>query len=272
MAENGLFTAVPVEYAVAVDRYLDAMHLRSASRRVYRIALVTWAWALVGRPVPAGAARRGAVPPAWPLRLLDDPVAPGRMRSALAERNALVGPATAERELSIVRGAIAWWRSQGWVLADPLAGLRPAPSTGVPSPPLSDEQVAAVFALPVALREQVCWRLIRESGAPVERVLALNTDDIDVPAGRSKGRHPVIWGVATARLLPLHLLGRVGGPLFLTERRAPYGVPRLDRCPITGRSRLSYRRAAELFTAATGPLDPDGRGWTLRRLRPRAPD
>lgn len=30
---------------------------------------------------------------------------------------------------------------------------------------------------------------------------------------------------------------------------------------------MSYRRAAELFTAATAPLDPAGRGWTLHQLQ-----
>ena len=29
---------------------------------------------------------------------------------------------------------------------------------------------------------------------------------------------------------------------------------------------MSYRRAAEIFTAATAPLDPAGRGWTLHQL------
>jgi integrase/recombinase XerD len=29
---------------------------------------------------------------------------------------------------------------------------------------------------------------------------------------------------------------------------------------------MSYRRAAEIFTALTGPLDPAGRGWTLHQL------
>jgi hypothetical protein len=30
---------------------------------------------------------------------------------------------------------------------------------------------------------------------------------------------------------------------------------------------MSYRRAAEIFTALTRPLDPVGRGWTLHQLR-----
>ena len=29
---------------------------------------------------------------------------------------------------------------------------------------------------------------------------------------------------------------------------------------------MSYRRAAEIFTSATVPLDPAGRGWTLHQL------
>ncbi|MEU6854559.1 hypothetical protein ABZ901_32075, partial [Actinacidiphila alni] len=67
--------------------------------------------------------------------------------------------------------------------------------------------------------------------------------------------------------LPMLVVGRAAGPLFLTDRRAPAGTPAADRCPYTGRARLSYRRAAEIFTAATRTLDPAGRGWTLRQLQ-----
>jgi integrase/recombinase XerD len=35
---------------------------------------------------------------------------------------------------------------------------------------------------------------------------------------------------------------------------------------VTGRARLSYRRAAELFTTATRPLS-EGDGWVLHQLR-----
>ena len=50
--------AAPIEYTVAVDRYLDQAALSVASRRVYRISLIGWAWPLVGKPVPSGAERR----------------------------------------------------------------------------------------------------------------------------------------------------------------------------------------------------------------------
>ncbi|MFE4756546.1 transposase [Streptomyces mirabilis] len=40
---------------------------------------------------------------------------------------------------------------------------------------------------------------------------------------------------------------RTRGPLFLTDRKAPGGTPTRDVCPETGRARLSYRRAEEIF-------------------------
>src|ERR1700727_59674 len=41
----------PVEYAVAVPRYLAAAPLGAASRRIYQVSLTSWAWPLVGRPL-----------------------------------------------------------------------------------------------------------------------------------------------------------------------------------------------------------------------------
>ncbi|MFC4531673.1 site-specific recombinase [Sphaerisporangium dianthi] len=264
-------SVAPVEYAVAIDHYLATLRLGEASRRIYRIALATWAWPLVGRTPPEGRARRGAVPPIVPLALLDAPGTASRLRSALNERAATADPRTVSRELSILRGALAWWRVRGWIHGDPLqvAGsrLRPPATPVAPHPVLTPVQVAQIFDLPADLREQTCWRLLYETAAPVERVLALNVDDLDVVRRRVRGVPSLRWGPGTARLLPLLLIGRTSGPLLLTRRRAAPGAPARDRCPVTGRGRLSYRRAAELFTAATGPLDPTGHGWTLRHLR-----
>ncbi|GII62455.1 hypothetical protein Skr01_25400 [Sphaerisporangium krabiense] len=409
-------TLAPVEYAVAVEHYLGTLRLAEASRRVYRIALATWAWSLVDRPPPEGRARRGAAPPIVPLALLDAPDAPHRLSVALAHRAAVADPRTIGRELSILRGAIAWWRTRGWITADPLRGLRPPPGQAAEPVALTSEQIEAIFALPVPLREKVCWRLLYETAAPIERLLALNVDDLDLgrmrvrahpensrsgtapngrsrtgtatgnrrpgtasgngrprtgtsapnapqagwapwadprvgtaaqtgrqagtagetgpwtgtapwtdprvgtgaetgrqagtaggtgpwtgtaprtdprvgmaaEAGRQGGTGPWVgadagtgpqagvvsemrWRAGTARLLALLLVGRAGGPVFLTERRAPSGTAPRDRCPVTGRGRLSYRRAAELFTVATRHLDPDGHGWTLRHLRAAGP-
>jgi integrase len=70
----------------------------------------------------------------------------------------------------------------------------------------------------------------------------------------------IVWQTGTARLLPRLLEGRRTGPVFLTNRRARVPLAAADLDPTSGRARLSYRRAAELFEAATG-------GWTLHQLR-----
>ncbi|MFB7956358.1 MULTISPECIES: hypothetical protein [unclassified Streptomyces] len=294
----------PVEYGAAVDRYLAAADLGSASRRVYRISLLGWAWPLVDRRAPTGRERRGARPPVVPLALLDAPEAAERLRRGLADRAGTARPRTLDRELACLRAATAWWSARGWIAADPAAGLTPptpgtdpapvpagAPvsvSAGAPVPavvvagpasviagPTADvpDRARAALALRAPLRELTLWHLLHESRAAVEQVLALDIDHLDLPRRRTKesAPGPLRWGPGTARLLPMLLAGRTAGPVFVTDRRAPAGTATADRCPVTGRGRLSYRRAAELFTTATRPLDPAGRGWTLLVLRDRTP-
>jgi hypothetical protein len=65
--------------------------------------------------------------------------------------------------------------------------------------------------------------------------------------------------------------------VFLTERRARIALAAADLDPATGRARLSYRRAEEIFNETTKPLaHPDitdsvqlanAPGWTLHDLR-----
>ncbi|BFV58345.1 hypothetical protein KCMC57_up34490 [Kitasatospora sp. CMC57] len=264
----------PVEYTVAVERYLAAAGgLGPGSRRIYRIALTTWAWPLADRPVPTGRERRRAQPPVLPLALLDSSRCAPRLGQALTRRAAESDVRTLNRELSILRSAVSWWRAQGWIRTDPLAGVRPQALPANGPTPLTAADLQSVFRLRVPLREQVTWRLLYETGATVERVLALDVDHLDLLHRRS--RHPadtpsLHWRAGAARLLPLLVVGRADGPLFLTDRRAPARTPSGDLCPYSGRGRLSYRRAAELFTGATRSLDPAGRGWTLRQLRTAA--
>ena len=265
----------PVEYAVAVDAYLGQAPLSAASRRVYRISLAAWAWPLVGRPIPTGARRRGVLPPVVPLALLDDPAAPGRLAAALADRAAGADARTVNRELSALRGAVGWWQDLGWIRADPTAGLRHRPPDQLAAP-LSTEQVTALFRLPASLREQAFWRLLHDSGAPAVAVLALDAGQLDLErhqvrdaAGGARGGAPAIaWDEPAGQLLRWLLAGRTWGPLFVTGRRGRTGTARAaaDLCRPTGQARLSYRRAAEIFTAATRPLDPAGCGWTLHQL------
>ena len=263
----------PVEYAVAVDRYLAEAPLGDASRRIYRISLTSWAWALVGRRPPTGAGRRGAAPPVVPLALLDSGEAGLRLGAGLADRAAATDPRTVNRELSALRSAVGWWQDRGWITADPTAGLAHL-ARAAPVPALTSGQVDELFRARAALREQALWRVIYDSGAHVDDVLGLDAGRLDLagrgaPVGASPhGRYAWIrWQDGTGRLLGWLLAGRSYGPVFLTQRRAPAGAAPADVCPVTGRARMSYRRAAEIFSTVTRPLDPHGRGWTLGQLR-----
>jgi hypothetical protein len=270
----GLAGAHPVEYSVAVERYLAAADLRPASRRIYRISLTSWAWPLVGKPPPHGTSRRGARPPVVPLAMLDDDAAAGKLAAAVADRARQAGARTVNRELSALRGAIWWWQDQRWIQRDPAAGLRHLAALPVAGPPLTGPQLAALWRCPAGLREQALWHLLHDCAAPMAAVLGLDAGQVDlsrrsarVPAGPAD-HIDVGWSESTGTLLGWLLAGRRHGPVFLTGRRAPGQAAAGVICPLTGRARMSYRRAAEIFTSCTRPLDPAGRGWTLHQLRP----
>ena len=262
---------VPVEYAVAVDRYLEQAVLGASSRRVYKISLAGWAWPLAGRPLPQGQGRRGAAPPVIPLALLDDHVARDRLAEALADRARRAGARTVGRELSALRSAVAWWLEAGWIARDPTAGLRAHGERSPVTAPLTARQLAALFTMPAPLREQAFWHLLHDTGVPAQVALAMDAGDVG-PGGRPRGIATARlglpgWSERTSDLIAWLLSGRSAGPVFLTNRRAAGSPSGPDVCPLTRRARMSYRRAAEIFTTTTMPLDPAGRGWTLHQLR-----
>jgi integrase/recombinase XerD len=261
---------VPVEYAVAVEEYLAQSSLGPASCRVYRISLTGWAWPLVGRAVPTGPQRRRAVPPVVPLALLDDLGADAKIATAVAERARVTDARTVNRELSALRSAIAWWQDQRWIRSDPTAGLhhlqrQPAGAA------LTAGQVDQIFRMAANLREHAFWRVLHDSSAHVGELLGLDVDQLDLSAHRVRpargGDVAIEWGEGTSQVLRWLLAGRSYGPVFVTDRRAPADAAAGDVCPVTRRGRMSYRRAAEIFTEVTRPLDPAGKGWTLQQLR-----
>jgi integrase len=257
----------PVEYAAAVERYLGQACLSPASRRVYRISLAAWAWPLVGQPAPRGDQRRGAVPPVIPLALLDDQATRARLTAALAARAASTDPRTVNRELSALRSAVGWWLDQRWIHTDPTAGLRHLATPAAALPPLTPDQVVRLFQATTSLRDHAFWRMLYDTGGPAGDVLRLDVGQLDLARHRARGPAAGLrWREGSTQLLRWLLAGRPDGPVFLTARRAPAGAARAHTCPVTGRARMSYRRAVEIFTAATVPLDPAGRGWTLHQL------
>lgn len=118
----------------------------------------------------------------------------------------------------------------------------------------------------IAVREKALWRMLFETAARANEVLLLNVEDLDlddrsaITIGKGGSAETIHWATGTARLLPRLIEDRTSGPVFLTDRRARRPMPANDTDRATGRVRLSYRRAAELFSEASG-------GWTLHQLR-----
>jgi integrase/recombinase XerC/integrase/recombinase XerD len=191
--------------------------------------------------------------------------------------------ATFNRHLDALRSATSYWIGQGWLSADPTRRLRRRGRAPDRTRALGAAEVEALFGMDVPIREKTLWTMLYETAARSSEVLALDIEDLDRRNRRSKVIRKgsavdiIVWQTGTARLLPRLLDGRTKGPVFLTDRRARVALAAADLDPVSGRARLSYRRAEEIFTELTKPLaHPDisdqkileaAEGWTLHQLR-----
>jgi integrase len=180
-----------------------------------------------------------------------------------------LAPRTWNRHLATVGSFLAWCRRHGW----PAGGLelhadrRAAPGDDTRAIPLPElERLWARADIP--LRERALWRLLYDSAARADEALRLDVGDLDLAnrqaRTRTKGGHtrPLHFQTAAARLLGRLTAGRDSGPVFLTSRRAAAHrvTPAADLDPASGRARLSYEMAEQLFKRYTG-------GKTLHQLR-----
>ncbi|MFE5324907.1 sigma-70 family RNA polymerase sigma factor [Embleya sp. NPDC056575] len=245
-------------FGEAVDAFLAQDRLAPATARSYRQTL----WRL-----------RLALGVGLPLASLS----PDRVADAFRMSWNGTAAATWNRHRAAVRAFGAWTHTPGLDTGIPPRPAEPRIATE-PDPAIS----APAFSAPAQpweteapLRDRTLWTLLRESGATVTAVLALNVQDLD-PAERrarrpSRGTRPgawITWRALTAALLAELLDGRTHGPVFLADRRPGPARARAlgpdDICPQTGRGRLSYERAEFLCKSTTG--------LTLRRLRDRDAD
>src|SRR5216683_739387 len=149
-----------------------------------------------------------------------------------------LAPRTWNRHLATVRSFLSWCRRHGWPAADLelRADRRAAPDDDTRAIPLPElERLWARADVP--LRERALWRLLYDSAARAEEVLGLDVGDLD-------------------------LASRQARPVFLTVRRAAAHrvTAAADLDPASGRARLSYEMAEQLFKRYTG-------GKTLHQLR-----
>jgi integrase/recombinase XerC/integrase/recombinase XerD len=207
-----------------------------------------------------------------PVAVLDTPGAAKRLAGWFADRWGTRAPATFNRNLDAIRSALGYWRDQDWVTTDPTRTLRRRGRAPDRTKALSKTDIETLLAREgLGLRERVLWRMLYETAARAGEVLALDIDELDLRNRCAKVRRKgnavdvIVWQTATARLLPRLLKGRRAGPVFLTDRRARIELPPSDLDPTSGRARLSYRRAAELFEQATAACP--GGPWTLHQLR-----
>ena len=209
-----------------------------------------------------------------PVADLGEPAAAERLSAWFTARWGQRAPATFNRNLDALRAAVRYWHDQGFIdpRVDPTRGLRRRGRAVDRTKALARDQIEALLGRSdVGLRERTLWRLLHETAARAGEVLALDVEDLDLRNRCAKVRRKgstvdvIVWQTATARLLPRLLKGRTRGPVFLTGRRARVQLPPGDLDPASGRARLSYRRAAELFEQATAACS--GGPWTLHQLR-----
>jgi integrase len=237
----------PTTLQDAADAFLEHHELARSTRRVYRASLAS---------LVAG------LGPATAVGDMSGPMLAGWFRA----RYTAAAPATWNRELATVRAAVAWWRQRGWLAVDPTGELERRRERIDRTRALTRSELERLITRrDLPLRERTLWRLLYETAARANELLALDVEDLDLANRRarvhSKGGAVewVFWQTGSAQLLPRLLAGRTSGPVFLSGHRPTRAVAGLDLDPTSGRARLSYRRAAELFHASTG--------WTLHQLR-----
>lgn len=240
--------AVPL--AEAVDVFLAERDLAAGTRHKYAQTLAALVCDLGG---------------ATPVGDLDG----RRLAAFLTARWEAAAPATWNRQRACLRSFLAFCERQGWAPAGLGAVLErrrePEDQTRAIPPAILERILTDRRA---SLRDRTLWRLLYESAARAEEILRLDVVDLDIAnrravvVGKGGHREVVHFQTASARLLTRLVGSRRDGPVFLTQiRPAPARTPAvtdLDRA--SGHARLSYRRAAEVFSAHSG-------GRTLHQLR-----
>jgi integrase len=244
------FSVEPIGFGEAVTSFLAERDLAPTTRRVYALTLARLGQT-VGQGIGVAELNTGA------------------LKHFLLEAYPSVAPATWNRNLATLKTFCAFCRRQGWIAGDPTEAIEHRRVSQDKTKAISYAELEVLWSRrDVDLREKALWRLLYETAGRASEILCLDVGDVDLPNKRarvtSKGGdvERVHFASGSARLLPRLIGGRRHGPLFLTcLRSAPARAPAAgDVDPTTGRARLSYRQAADLFARHSG-------GRTLHQLR-----
>jgi integrase len=201
-------------------------------------------------------------------------VNPSRLEAHLQARYGATAPATYNRNLATISSLFGWAVETGHLTGSPAAGLRRRKERRSRPQELQANAIAyselqALWRdLHFRLRDRTFWALAYSTAARADELLGLDIGHLDVAnrqaqiIGKGGSAERIFWDSEAARLLARHLASRSRGPVFLADKApAPARQPAAGNLdPDTGRARLSYRRAAEIFKTATG-------GRTLHKLR-----
>lgn len=183
-------------------------------------------------------------------------------------------PATYNRNLATISSLFTWCVENDLLVVSPTKGLRRRKQRRTveaerQARPIDVDELGALWSeRRWPLRDRVFWAMAYDTAARADELLGLNIENISVEnreaviIGKGGDAERIYWTSTTARLLPRLIGGRRHGPLFVGERKPrSHLVPAAaDLCEVTGRARLSYRRAEEIWKAASG-------GRTLHQLR-----
>ncbi|MEL6985739.1 MAG: site-specific integrase, partial [Actinomycetota bacterium] len=192
------------------------------------------------------------------------------LRSRYGDR----APATYNRNLATISSLFTWCVENDLLVTSPATGIRRRkPRRTVEAErqarPIEVSELTGLWSdRRHPLRDRVFWAMAYDTAARADELLGLDIENISVEnreaviVGKGGDAERIYWTSTTARLLPRLIDGRTRGPLFVGQRkpRSHLAPATTDLCEITGRARLSYRRAAEIWKTASG-------GRTLHQLR-----
>ena len=244
-----------VSVADAVEGFLTASDLAASTRAVYESTLL-----MLQIDLAEG--------------LAVDEVTTAMLETHMRVRYGEAAPATYNRNLATISSLFTWCVDNDLLPRSPTRGLRRRKARRTIEAerqrrPIPLVELEALWSdARHRLRDRVYWAIAYDTAARADELLGLDVDNIDLAdrcaiiIGKGGSAERIFWSSITARRLPRLINGRTTGPLFIGDRkpRSHLAPAAVDLDPISGKARLSYRRAEEIWKAASG-------GHTLHQLR-----